>query len=183
MKFTLTLIFAAALAFAAPAAAQTTPTSNTGSAGCSALTQAASNAIASRIAADDQNIAQPNSVKNLTCLDNFFNGEGLNVVINLLNPQNLLQSIETQICNKLTSVWQSALGSKQCGITLTGLKLGFLGGSTLGGGISCPKLSFGGGGPPIASIGIGATNSGGLYFNGKAVAPTGYPITSLLGLY
>ena len=58
----------------------------------------------------------------------------------------------------------------------------YLGGGTLGGGISCPKLSFGGG-PPIASIGIGATNSGGLYFSGKAVAPTGYPITSLLGLY
>jgi hypothetical protein len=178
MTLTRTLILAGAIALAAPAAAQTT-----GSAGCAALTQAASNAIASRIAADDQNIAQPNSVKSLTCLDNFFKGEGLNVVVNLLNPQNLLQSIETQICNKLTSVWQSALGSKQCGITLTGLKLGFLGGSTLGGGISCPKLSFGGGGPPIASIGVGASNNGGLYFNGKAVAPTGYPITSLLGLY
>jgi hypothetical protein len=178
MKSTHILVFAA-VALAAPAAAQTA----TGSAGCTALTQAASNAVASRISADDQNIAQPNSVKNLTCLDSFFKGEGLNVVMNLLNPTNLLQSIETQICNKLTSVWKSALGSTQCGITLTGLKLGFLGGSTLGGGISCPKLSFGGGGPPIASIGIGATNSGGLYFNGKAVAPTGYPITSLLGLY
>jgi hypothetical protein len=80
-------------------------------------------------------------------------------------------------------VWKSALGSKQCGITLTGLNLGFLSGSSLGGGISCPKLSFGGGGPPIARIGTGTGNSGSLYMSGKAVAPTGYPITSLLGLF
>ena len=62
-------------------------------------------------------------------------------------------------------------------------RLGFLGGSTLGGGISCPKLSFGGGGPTIARIGVGSSNSGGLYMSGNAVAPTGYSITSLLGLY
>jgi hypothetical protein len=173
------LFLAASVALSAPAYAQQT----TGSAGCTAITQAASNAISSRVAADDKNIAQPNSVKNLTCLDNFFKGEGLNVVMNLLNPQTLLQSIQTQICNKLTQVWQSTLGSQQCGITLTGLQLGFLGGSTLGGGISCPKLSFGGGGPPIGRIGVGANNNGGLYFNGQAIAPTGYPITSLLGLF
>ena len=179
MKSTRILVLVASIALSAPAFAQTTA----GSAGCSAITQAASNAISSRVAADDQNIAPPNSIKNLTCLDNFFNGAGLNVVMNLLNPQTLLQSIETQICNKLTQVWQSALGSKQCGITLTGLNLGFLGGSSLGSGISCPKLSFGGGGPPIARIGTGAGNNGGLYFSGNAVAPTGYPITSLLGLF
>ena len=179
MKSTRIFFLAAAVSLSAPAYAQTT----TGSAGCAAITQAASNAAQARVAADDQNIAQPNSIKNLTCLDKFFNGSGLNVVMNLLNPQTLLQSIETQICNKLTQVWQSALGSKQCGITLTGLNLGFLGGSSLGSGISCPKLSFGGGGPPIARIGIGAGNNGSLYFSGNAVAPTGYPITSLLGLF
>jgi hypothetical protein len=78
-------------------------------------------------------------------------------------------------------VWQSTLGNKQCGITLTGFKIGFLGG--LGGGLSCPKLSFGGGGPALGSIGIGANNNGRLYVTGNAVAPTSYPITSLLGLY
>ncbi|MCW2318899.1 uncharacterized protein YejL (UPF0352 family) [Rhodoblastus acidophilus] len=154
-----------------------------GSAGCAAITQAASTAVATRISVDDQSISPPTSVKSLSCLDNFFKGAGLNVVTNLLNPQSLLQSIQTQICNKITSAWSQSLGSMQCGITLTGLKLGFLGGSTSGGGISCPKLSFGGGGPPIARIGVGANNSGGLYMTGNAVAPTGYPITSLLGLY
>ncbi|MBB4200211.1 hypothetical protein CCR94_02280 [Rhodoblastus sphagnicola] len=178
MKRTQLVIFAAALALSAPASAQTA-----GSAGCAAITQAASNAIATRISVDDQNITQPTSVKSLSCLDNFFKGAGLNVVTNLLNPQNLLQSIQTQICNKINSLWNQTLGSTQCGITLTGLKLGFLGGSTSGGGISCPKLSFGGGGPPIARIGTGTNNSGGLYMSGNAVAPTGYPITSLLGLY
>jgi hypothetical protein len=48
---------------------------------------------------------------------------------------------------------------------------------------SCPKLSFGGGGPALGSIGIGANNNGRLYVTGNAVAPTSYPITSLLGLY
>ena len=150
MKHLRHLIFAVALAAAvSPAAAQ----SLTGSAGCTALVQSAANAAAARIAADDADIAQPKSIKTLTCLDNFFNGTGLNVVINLLNPENLLKSIESQICNKLNSVWQNTIGQKQCGITLTGFKIGFLGGANLGGGLSCPKLSFGGGGPPIASIG------------------------------
>ena len=48
--------------------------------------------------------------------------------------------------------WNSLLGSAQCGLTITGFNLGFGG---LGGGLSCPKLTFGGGGPPIATIGIG----------------------------
>ena len=178
MKATRTFFLAATLALAAPAFAD-----STGSAGCAAVTQAASNAAQARVAADDKDIAQPNTVKNLTCLDKFFSGSGLNVVMNLLNPTQLLQSIQTQLCTKLTQVWQSALGSKQCGITLTGLNLGFLNAGSLGSGLSCPKLSFGGGGPPIAQIGVGSGNSGKLYMSGKAVAPTGYPITSLLGLY
>jgi hypothetical protein len=172
------LLLTAALATAHPTFAQTT-----GSATCATLTQSAANAATSRINADDTDIPQPQSVKNFTCLDNFFNGAGLNVVINLLNPQNLLNAVETQICSKLASIWSSTLGKAQCGITLTGFKMGFLGGSTLGGGLSCPKLSFGGGGPALMSIGVGPSNSGTLTVTGNAVAPTGYPITSLLGLY
>jgi hypothetical protein len=175
-----TTLFAAAFGALLPYAADA---QTTGSAGCAAITQAAANAAAARISADDTNIAQPQSVKSLTCLDGFFKGTGLNVVINLLNPATLLQSIETQICNKLKTVWQDSLGVKQCGITVTGFKLGFLGGSTLGGGLSCPKLTFGGGGPPIGYIGTGTNNNGKLYVTGNAVAPTGYPITSMLGLY
>ena len=174
------LIIALSLAAFIPysAAAQT---ANTGSAGCATLTQSAANGATARVNADDTDIPQPQSVKNLTCLSKFFSGIGLNVVTNLLNPTALLAAVTSQICSALTSVWQSTLGNKQCGITLTGFKIGFLGG--LGGGLSCPKLSFGGGGPALGSIGIGANNNGRLYVTGNAVAPTSYPITSLLGLY
>ncbi len=167
-----------ALAAAGPGAAQTT-----GSESCTTLVQSAANAAAARVSADDADIPKPQSVKNFTCLDKFFNGAGLNVVVNLLNPTTLLNAVESQICSKLTSIWQSTIGKAQCGITLTGFKMGFLGGGTLGGGLSCPKISIGGGGPTIMSIGVGSTNSGEISITGNAVAPTGYSITSLLGLY
>jgi hypothetical protein len=112
-----------------------------------------------------------------SCLDNFFNGTGLNLVTNLLNPTNLLQAVEGQICNALKQEWNSLLGSAQCGLTITGFNLGFGG---LGGGLSCPKLTFGGGGPPIATIGIGAGGAGsGLYINGSGTLPTGYSLSNL----
>ena len=127
---------------------------------CTTLPQSAANAAASRINADDTDIPKPQSVKNFTCLDKFFNGTGLNVVANLLNPTTLLNAVESQICNKLTQIWQPDDRQGQCGITLTGFKMGFLGGSTLGGGLSCPKISIGGGGPTLMSIGVGPTSSG-----------------------
>jgi hypothetical protein len=113
----------------------------------------------------------------MTCLSNFFNGVGLNVITNLLNPANLLQAVEGQICQLVQSEWSSLLGSAQCGLTLTGFNFGFGG---LGGGLSCPKLSFGGGGPPIASIGLGASSGSGLYIIGSGMAPTGYTAPSNL---
>jgi len=178
MSLARALLVAGALAFVSPAIAQTT-----GSETCTTITQSAANAAASRINADDTDIPKPQSVKNFTCLDKFFNGTGLNVVANLLNPTTLLNAVESQICNKLTQVWSQTIGKAQCGITLTGFKMGFLGGGTLGGGLSCPKISIGGGGPTLMSIGVGPTNSGKLTVTGNAVAPTGYSITSLLGLY
>ncbi len=152
MKAPRALLLAVALAAASPAIAQTT-----GSESCTTLIQSAANAASSRVSADDTDIPKPQSVKNFTCLDKFFNGTGLNVVVNLLNPTTLLNAVESEICNKLTSIWQSTIGKAQCGITLTGFKMGFLGGSTLGGGLSCPKISIGGGGPTIMSIGVGST--------------------------
>lgn len=163
----------AVLALPCSAEAQTTTTTTTGSVGCAAITQAAANGMTARIQADDT-IKPPTSVTNLTCLGNFFNGIGLNLVTNLLNPGTLLQAVEGQICGMVQSTWSSLLGSAQCGLTITGFNLGFGG---LGGGLSCPKLSFGGGGPPIASIGIGTTTTGdGLYINGAGMAPTGYTV-------
>ncbi len=157
----------AALMLHSPARAQTT---SSGSVGCTAVTQAATNGMTSRIGADDKSINPPQSVKTMTCLDGFFNGVGLNLVTNLLNPANLLTAVEGQICNLVKSEWNS--------LTLTGFNLGFGG---LGGGLSCPTLSFGGGGPPIGSVSTG-TGSGigsGLYIQGNGLSPTGYPLPNV----
>jgi hypothetical protein len=163
----------AAAALSSAATAQTTTGTSSGSVGCSTITQAAANGLNARIQADDSNINPPQSVTTLTCLNNFFNGDGLNLITNLLNPATLLQNVEGQICNLVQSTWQSLLGKAQCGISLTGFNLGFGG---LGGGLSCPSLSFGGGGPPIASIGLGTASGSGLYINGTGTAPTGYAL-------
>jgi hypothetical protein len=162
-----------AATFAGTAWAQTT---TTGSVGCAAISQAAANGLTARGGADDTSISPPKSITQMTCLNNFFNGVGLNLVTNLLNPANLLQTVEGQICSAIQNEWSSLLGGAQCGLTLTGFNLGFGG---LGGGISCPKLTFGGGGPPIASIGLGAGNSGtgaGLYITGTGTTPPGYTL-------
>ncbi|MBN8925223.1 MAG: hypothetical protein J0H19_01215 [Rhodospirillales bacterium] len=161
------------------AGAQTT---TTGSVGCATLVQAAANGMTARMAADQNTIQQPKSVTSLSCLGNFFNGVGLNLVTNLLNPGSLLQSVEGQICNAIQSTWNSWLGQVQCGLTVTGFNLGFGG---LGGGLSCPSLNFGGGGPPISTIGVGTNgSSSGLYINGNGMTPTGYPMpTTPLGSF
>ena len=152
-------------------------TMTTGSTGCAAITQASVNGLNARIQEDDSNINAPQSVTSLTCLDNFFNGVGLNLVTNLLNPANLLQAVEGKICNLVQQTWNSLLGRVQCGLTISGFNLGFSG---LGGGLSCPKLSFGTGGPPIATIGIGIGSTGsGLYINGTGIAPAGYGLPNL----
>jgi hypothetical protein len=167
------LAFIAAIALCSGAWAQTGGTT-TGSTGCAAITQAAVNGLNARVQADDDNINPPQSVTSLTCLDNFFNGVGLNLITNLLDPAKLLAAVEGQICNLVQQSWNSLLGQAQCGLTITGFNLGFGG---LGGGLSCPRLSFGGGGPAIATIGLGlgAGSSGsGLYINGTGTAPTGY---------
>lgn len=148
-------------------------------AGCTALAQAAAAGMAARVNADDQSIKPPQSVTQLTCLDNFFKGVGLNVLTNLLDPTSLLNAVEGKICSTVQSAWQSAIGSAQCGLTVTGFNIGFGG---LGGGTFCPKLTFGGGGAAIGSVGVGlGNNGGGLYMNGKAQGPTGYPLPSGVG--
>ena len=164
------------LAVALPAAGAEAQTTTTGSVGCSTLVQAAANGMTARMAADNQTITQPTSVTQLSCLNNFFSGVGLNLVTNLLNPSTLLQSVEGQLCNAVTSTWNSWLGQVQCGLTITGFNFGFGG---LGGGLSCPKLTFGGGGPPVTSIGLGVGTNGsgsGLYVNGNGLAPPGYAL-------
>jgi hypothetical protein len=171
MKTALALAFLVCGATSAALAQQPT----TGSVGCAAIVQAAANGMTSRIAADNQTIQRPASVTTMSCLNNFFNGTGLNVVANLLNPATLLQNVEGQICQAVNQTWSQFLsGTTQCGLTLTGINFGFGG---LGGGLTCPSLTFGGGGPSIGSIGIGGGGSGsGLYINGTVQAPPGYTL-------
>lgn len=147
-----------------------------GGASCSVITQAAADAVANRIQADDNSIRQPMSVKSLTCLDRFFRGFGLDLLSNILDPATLLSNVEGQICSMVSSTLSSLTGSAQCGLTISGFNLGF--GTGLGGGSFCPKLSFGGGGPTWGTFGVGAAGAGGGGFtvNGAAVAPTGYPV-------
>jgi len=145
-RFIVAALTAPLLAAGTVSHAQTT---TTGSVGCAALVQAAANGMSARMAADQQTIQPPTSVTQLSCMNNFFNGVGLNLVTNLLNPTTLLQAVEGQICQAVQQTWNSFLGHVQCGLTITGFNFGFGG---LGGGLSCPKLSFGGGGPPIALL-------------------------------
>lgn len=167
-----------ALALSGPASADTT----SGSPNCTVVTQAAADTVAARIQADDSSIRDPISVKNLTCLDNFFSGIGLNLIANILDPATLLSNVEGKICSLVTSTLRSLTGSAQCGLTITGFDLGFGG---IGGGAFCPKLSFGGGGPTWASFGAGPVGSGGggFYINGGGVPPTGYTLQPNAGTY
>ena len=169
-------LVASALVAMGPSGAQTTITTSTGSAGCAAITQAAATGAANRVAADGQTIQQPQSVTNLTCLSSIFGATGLNLVTNLLNPQTLLNQIQNQICQAVKQEWNSMVGGATCGLTVTGFNMNFGG---LGGGLSCPKLSFGGGGPPLGSFGFGSGGAGsGLYINGSGQPPTGYSLPS-----
>jgi len=152
--------------------------------GCTDLAIAAAAGMAATVQADNQTITQPQSVTSLTCLGGFFNGTGLNVITNLLDPTTLLNSVEGKICSAVQSAWQSAIGSVQCGLTVTGFNMGGFGG--LGGGNFCPTLSFGGGGTPIGSMSLGTGGNGqsGLYISGQGVPPSGYTLpTSINSLF
>lgn len=150
---------------------------------CTVLAQQAAAGMAATLQADDQTITPPKSVTQLSCLNNFFNGIGLNVVTNLLNPASLLQAVEGQICSAVQSAWNSTIGAQHCGLTLTGFNMGGFDG--LGGGNLCPSLSFGGGGVPIGSIGTGAgAGNSTISVQGTGQPPSGYTLPSITsGLY
>lgn len=153
----------------------------TGDDNCTAIAQAAASGMAARIQADDGDIKAPKSVTTLSCLDGFFNGVGLNLITNLLDPTTLLAAVEGKICAMAQQTWTNLIGSVQCGLTITGFDLGFGG---LGGGSFCPSLSFGGGGSALVSAGInGSAGGGGFYVNGTSAAPTGYTVPAKSGLY
>lgn len=154
-----------------------------GSQGCAELSQAAAAGISARIEADDQAIPAPDSVMSLTCLDNFFNGSGLNVMMSNFDPQTMLTAVASralqQVCAAAKSAWNQAIGSVQCGLTVSGWNLGFGG---LMGGSFCPRLSFGGGGPALGSASLSSGASNGFYINGQPQVPVGYQVVRPLGL-
>lgn len=182
-------VIAAALFVSMPTFAQTAAagagdsTTSTGSAGCAALTQAAATAVNERVQANDAYETQPDSVNGLSCLSNFFSGTGLNLITNGLDPAALLEAVEGQIggqiCQAAQAAWGNAMGSTQCGLSLSGVNLGLGFGSSSG--LMCPSLNFGGGGPTLANINAG-TSSGAtdLYINGSPQLPSGYSLDNLM---
>jgi hypothetical protein len=157
---------------------------STGSQGCAVLAQAAADGAAARIQANDAAIPKPDSVTHLSCLDGFFNGTGLNLVSNIMNPTSLLDSVKGHICQAVDSAWQNTVGSAQCGLTVNGFNIGFSGIGS-GSGLMCPKLSFGGDGPPIGGINSSyrVGNGDGLYVNGSPAMPSGYTAAANAGIF
>lgn len=138
---------------------------------CNTLAQSAQAGLAARIAADNSTIHQPKSVTELTCLDGFFKGVGLDILTSGLDPTKLISSVAGKICSQVQSAWDDYT-SGQCGLTVTGFNLGVNLG--LGGGSFCPKLSIGGGGDPLLGA-SGSLGGGGLVYDGTHVQlPDGY---------
>ena len=137
------------------------------SAGCSALMQAGADAISGQIALEDGTIKQPQSVRSLSCLGDFF-GNGLNLLASLTDVSALVNGMAGQLCSALKSAWDAQLGAANCGLTVTGINFGFGG---LGGGSFCPKLTIGGGGAVLGQFGTGG---GGTYVPSYSQRPTGY---------
>ncbi|MFC7695065.1 hypothetical protein ACFQY5_41355 [Paeniroseomonas aquatica] len=69
-------------------------------------------------------IPAPESVMSLTCLDNFFNGTGLNVSMSDLDPSTILTAVASKVLQQVWSAvraaWNQAVGSIQCGLTVSG---------------------------------------------------------------
>ena len=146
--------------------------------GCAALIQAGADAVAAQTAAEDRVLRQPRSVRELTCLDDFFSGGGLNILTNMTDFSSLMSNLGGQFCAAVRNVWQSEIGSAQCGLTVSGFDLGF--GRGGGGGAFCPSLNIGGGGSALfnagasASGGVGRGTGSGVYVNGRQQLPAGY---------
>lgn len=153
--------------------------STTGStAGCEALVQAAATGLAADMKADDATIHQPQSVTQFTCLGNFFNGVGLDVIASGLNIGSIAQAAMGKICSAVTTAWNNLEGAAQCGLTVTGFDTNFNLG--LGAGSFCPALNFGGGGSSLISAGTNTTGSSSWDVPGGTQLPDGYSL-DLLG--
>ena len=143
-----------------------TATAYAQSEGCTALMQAGADAISGQIALEDGTIKQPQSVRSLSCLGDFF-GNGLSLLTSVTDIGALVNNMAGQFCATLKNAWEAQLGIANCGLTVTGINFGF----GLGGGNSCPKLTIGGGGATLGQFGTGG---GGTYVPSYSQQPTGY---------
>ncbi|WP_246402775.1 hypothetical protein [Gluconacetobacter dulcium] len=147
-------------------------------AGCEALVQAAATGIAADLKADDATIHQPQSVTKFTCLGNFFNGIGLDVLTNGINIASIAQAAMGKVCSELTSEWESLQGAAQCGLSVTGLDTNFNLG--LGAGSFCPTINVGGGGDNLLNAGMNASGNVSWDVSGRTQLPDGYSL-ALIG--
>ena len=147
------------------------------SSGCQTLVQAGATGLAADLKADDTTIHQPKSVTKFTCLGNFFNGVGLDVVTSKLNVASLAEAAMGKICSQLSSEWDSLQSSAHCGLSVTGLDTNFNLG--LGAGSFCPNLSFGGGGDSLINAGTNTTGSQSWVVSGQSQLPSGYSFEAI----
>lgn len=176
-RFVLRLAAAASLALSIPLVPAQAQSSGSSTAGCQALVQAAATGLAADMKADDATIHQPESVTKFTCLGNFFNGVGLDVISNL-NIGAIAQAAMGKICSAISTEWNNLQGAAQCGLTVTGFDTNFNLG--LGAGSFCPALNFGGSGSSLISAGTNTTGSSSWDVAGGTQLPDGYSL-DLLG--
>ncbi|CDG41026.1 hypothetical protein ASAP_2981 [Asaia bogorensis] len=146
---------------------------------CNQLVQAAADGMAGVIKADDTTIKQPQDITQFTCLGNFFNGVGLDVITSGLNPASIAQKVAGQFCSALTDKWNSLQGAAQCGLTVTGINTNFGAGLGTGSGTFCPAINVGGGGDTIVSASTNTSGQQSWGVEGSTQMPDGYAIASL----
>lgn len=138
---------------------------------CNNLAKSAASQIETRIKADNDSIPQPESVFNLSCLNGFFSGVGINMFSNVINPQNILNQITGKICAAVDQTWNSAMNSTtQCGLTLSIPDIGF-NGINLGSGSLCHNVNIGSG-TQIGSVTISGSTNNSTHAN--PTLPSGY---------
>ena len=154
--------------------------------GCAALMQAGADAISGQIALENGTIKQPQSVRSLSCLGDFF-GNGLSLLTSVADIGALVNNMAGQFYATLKNAWDAQLGAANCGLTVTGINYGF----GLGGGNFCPKLTIGGGGATLGQFGTGGggtgvvrsqvTRNAGLALPGRMMAPSCFQVRCVYG--
>lgn len=165
----------AATVIAAAIVLPSTSQAQTASPGCIAVTSASVTAAQDEITALRNNVRKPQSVTALTCLTALTSISTLSADLAVQSfKDQILTQIVSQVCNALNSYWQTVLNELKCGISVSGIGVGF---PNIGGGTICQlNLNVGGGYGEAINVGAGiGPDGGGYYINGGVadVAPYG----------